>query len=55
MAVDAALNNTLDNSPLQELYTSREGNWYIALEVRDEKLLDAKTQLSGTKGNSYLS
>ncbi|MGV6832572.1 MAG: hypothetical protein ACWA5P_13550 [bacterium] len=41
MMIDAAINDDCEDPMLQELYTSRQGYWYIALEVRDENLKDA--------------
>ncbi len=40
LLIDASLNAN-DNDPiLQDLYTSRNGHWYIALTVQDEALTD---------------
>ena len=41
IALDAALTDDCDDPFLEDLHTSREGYWYIALEVRDSSMHDA--------------
>ena len=38
IAIDAATSNSYSPTDLSEAYTSREGNWYIAISVTDEDL-----------------